>query len=209
MVAHEEDGPTKIRNAVINEDLWFMRQTPYADMCSPKIYENVQRAIDARVAAVSRHPGNQSISRHAASAIVCRGTFNASEDAAEKATWKSGHPLLQTRAHRGDVEEADTLKSDTFPVRFSHDSRMSLPSHVYMSEEQVRGFIRHIKAPTLLVTAEQGWPFGENVRERIDIMRSKGTLKEHHIVSGYHHCHLDPDTAEKTAEVVTSFLRTS
>ena len=206
MVAKEGDGPIKMRNAVINEEHWLARQTPFADMSMPKIYENVQRAIDARISAVSRHPGDQSISREAASAIVCRGTFDESEDAASKVTWVSGQPLLRVARGRGHGDEADTLDSDPFPVRFRHDSRMSLPSHVYMTEEQVRGFVRCIAAPTLLVTAEKGWPFSESVRERIDIMEAQGNLKEHHVLPGYHHCHLDPDTAGKTAEVVSAFL---
>ena len=206
MIAKEEDGPMKMRNAVVNEDAWLSRQTPYSDMCMPKIYENVQKAIDARIAAVSRHPGDQAISREGASAIVCRGSYDASEDAAARATWTSGQPLLQTKGGQEEEEGVDTLDSDTFPVRFRHDSRMMLPSPVYMSETQVRGFVRSVTAPTLLVTAEKGWPFADSMPERVEIMKAQGNL-EHKIVPGYHHCHLDPDSAGKTAEVISAFLQ--
>ena len=74
-----------------------------------------------------------------------------------------------------------------------------------MSRNQVLGFTKKIMAPTLLITAENGWPPSDPdaVLERVEAMGDKLT---HEKVGGSHHCHLDSGTAEETGSKILAFL---
>ena len=64
-------------------------------------------------------------------------------------------PLLDDSI--GDLSESDPHHK-TAPVRFRYDPRLMQPSPFYFTNEQVSGFTDAIEAPTLLVTAMEGWP---------------------------------------------------
>lgn len=190
LTAKEEDAATKLRNALVTESAWMQKlssSSPH-DLRPPKVYETVQKAIETRMFVVGKYPGNQSISKEAATAIVCRGVSDANVSVDEV-----------------NSEGPDTLPTDAFPVRFRHDTRLTLPSHMYLSPRQVLGYTKSIEAPTLLITAENGWPPSdpEAMTERLEAMGDKLTRVR---VGGSHHCHLDGDTAEETSAEILDFL---
>ncbi len=116
-------------------------------------------------------------------------------------------------ARTEEEEEEEEEEKETFmtnlsagPCVFRHDPRLQLPSHSYLSLEQIHAFTDEVKARTLLVSGEQGWPVPpEDYVERKRILTSKGLLR-HITLPGSHHLHLDPEHAPRTASEVTDFL---
>ena len=106
-------------------------------------YANLHDATLARVASLRAYPGNQSLSWHAAKALVTRGTAAATTGAAPGA------------------------------VQFCHDPRLREASPAYLSDEQVVAFLSATKCPVLAVTGTRGWPWpGDTVRARPDLARA-------------------------------------
>lgn len=94
---------------------------------SPKIYNNINEAIEARLLSVSKLPGNQTMSRNSAESLVKRGTIPIN--------------LNNNLNNNSDV-----------PVKFCHDVSLYSPSLYYSTEEQVRSFINCIQCKTLFIT---------------------------------------------------------
>jgi pimeloyl-ACP methyl ester carboxylesterase len=90
---------------------------------------------------------------------------------------------------------------------FSHDVGILPTQAVYVDEEAVRSYFNAIsaaKVPTLLLTAEQGWPFPkEAMAARMALLEG---LESHSMDDCSHHLHVDPGSAEAVAEHVQRFL---
>jgi pimeloyl-ACP methyl ester carboxylesterase len=95
-----------------------------------KIYGTPHDAAMARVATTLRYPGHQSISFHAAQALIERGV--------ERLNDRPGQP------------EA---------CRFTHDPRLMEPSCTYLSERQMTAYLQAVRCPALCVTGTSGWPW--------------------------------------------------
>lgn len=192
LTAKEEDAATKLGNSLGSESAWMERLgVDNCDTRPPKVYETIQKAIDTRMFVVGRYPGDQSISKEAATAIVCRGVSDARASLDE---------LFGDGEDGGAELESDYSK----PVKFRHDSRLLLPSPMYLSSRQVLGFAKDIKAPTLLIRGKKGWPpsNAEEMQERREAISDL----TYHEVTGSHHCHLDPETARETGTKILEFL---
>ena len=86
-------------------------------------------------------------------------------------------------------------------VSFRFDPRLRLKSLHRFTEEQVLAFLSAIECPTLLVRANQGWPFDlEMMRARVQVLSN---MKLEYLDGG-HHVHMDE--AEKVAHIVNNFL---
>lgn len=51
------------------------------------------------------------------------------------------------------IDGEDIPGDEAGPVKFTHDPRLVLPSHLYHSPNQVLSYIRSLRCPTLLVMA--------------------------------------------------------
>ncbi len=80
-------------------------------------YKTYAEAVDARVKVVEKYPGNQLLSREAASVIIRRGAY---------------------RIH--DSDNLSDLTIDDVHLRFRYDNRLLLPSHLYHTPDQVMSF---------------------------------------------------------------------
>jgi pimeloyl-ACP methyl ester carboxylesterase len=167
----------------INQENAFYKGSAGKDK---KVYENVGKAIDARVRNVSSYPGKQSLSREAASALVCRGTM-----------------LVNNNNDDEDIDE-----NNPNSVVFRHDPRLFLPSYTYFSNEQILHFIDGITSKTLLIQGENGWPVeSSDIIERKKHFESKENLLTHKILPGSHHLHLDPLTRSAVGLEILNFLK--
>ncbi len=183
----------------------------------PKVYPSLSKAIDTRVGVVATYPGEQSLSREAAAAIVSRGarlaTSNEVRDAGIGNPASSGAASREhsdAEDHVGGDDSVPDLREDVhgeLPVRFRYDPRLVLPSHSYLTDEQVDGITEALQCPTLLITADKGWPASNQsaMQRRRDIIKQKGLL-QHEVVPGSHHCHLDPLHRNNVFSKVKSFL---
>lgn len=71
---------------------------------------------------------------------------------------------------------------------WSFDQRLLNLSPVQMTQEQVLSIITHIKCPTLLINAQQGYPFDGPL---YDARKEKVSTLEEIKVEGGHHIHMD------------------
>ena len=86
--------------------------------------------------------------------------------------------------------------------RWRSDPRLTVPSFLQMSEEQVYAFIKAITCPTCLILGDRGL-FAQGQRsERLSYFQ---TL-EQHVLAGGHHLHLE-DAASDVVELLRKFLR--
>jgi pimeloyl-ACP methyl ester carboxylesterase len=81
------------------------------------------------------------------------------------------------------------------------DPRLRIDSRLRMTEAHVLAFLRRITAPTLLVAAENGWPYDPaTMRTRVEAVPRIEVVR----LAGRHHLHLD--TPELVAPHVTRVL---
>ncbi len=201
MTSPAEKCPAALRAAILGESK-FREEI----LSAPKIYPKLSTAIEARIQVVKLYPGKQYISREAAAAIVGRGARLLS--AAD--TTKLQPDLVNDEGHEHSDLVCNLAEGvDPGPVRFRYDPRLMLPSHVYMTDEQVEGFVHALTCPTLLITAEDGWPPRDpaTMAKRAKILQDKGLLTQEH-VPGSHHCHLDPQHKTHVFERIWAFLQT-
>lgn len=156
-----------------------------------KRYKTVQDAIEARLMSVKVYPGKQYLSREAAQALVARGL-----EMVDKSTL--------------EIEKFAIKDESKGPVSFRYDPRLLLPSYSYYTPEQAWSFYKEINSKTLILTAQDGWPWKEgghekDVAARLKILSEKGLL-QHVELPGSHHFHLDPDHAPKVAQTIDQFL---
>lgn len=179
ITAESNRASALLSKAIEQENAFYKNNTK-----GKKIYENINKAIENRIRSVSTYPGNQSISREAATTLVSRGT-----------------QLLDNNDNNEDIDENNPNN-----VVFRHDPRLFLPSYSYFSNDQILNFVESITAKTLLIQGSQGWPVGsQDVIKRKQIMESKNIL-EHVILPGSHHLHLDPSSREKVGDTILDFL---
>lgn len=188
LVEPPEAAARNLRRAIDSERSMRVKGT------KPKLYPNLAAAIDARVNIVKTYPGEQSISREAARALVSRGSRLYNPD---------GTPL----ATEDDFE--DIAREEDGPLKFRHDQRLVLPSLFYHTKEQVYSYFEHVQSQTLFIQAEHGWPMmSDDLAMRKSILESKGLLQQVH-VEGSHHPHMDPHSAPIVASHVEQFLAKS
>lgn len=149
-------------------------------------YPSIDIAIKTRIMAAKSSPGNQYISKEAATALVCRSTVRADEG--------------QDPQQAGGKDMDPSYEG---PVYFRHDSRLMWPSLHYFSQDQVNTLLGDIKCPTCVLIANDGWPFDTQEMEK-----GLGVLKPTVLrnLPGSHHFHADPDTALAVSNEVTDFL---
>lgn len=113
---------------------------------------------------------------------------------ARKSGGHLSHSSAQTLVDRGLV---------ALPNGFTwrSDPRLTLPSVMRLTEEQVLAFMSNISAPTFLIRADSGWPVTENFFEQRLACVSGARMET---LSGYHHLHLDEP--EPVAELLNGFL---
>ena len=119
-------APTQLKNAITEEHKFLSKIYPDKDTAYGKIYPNFDAAVNARLNAVSKYPGNQSISRDGVTAILKRGTCYADAEGA---------------AEEGGGEEGEVDSDSARSVKFRHDACLLLPSYFYSTEEQVAAII--------------------------------------------------------------------
>jgi len=103
--------------------------------------------------------------------------------------------LLLTGRGTRDVEGGVTWVSD---------GRLRQTSPMRFTEAQVRAFLRRITAPTLVMWAEDGWPFPEDLaRARMAEIQNRSERK----LAGGHHFHME--APEPVAAAIREFLATT
>lgn len=148
-----------------------------------KSHGSLEVAIDARIKAAASAPGQQSLSREAASTIVHRACQLGNDDI--------------------DLQEASLNDSSVY---FRHDWRLHLPSLLYFTEQQVEGIYADLQCSVCLVTAQSGWPIPPDQREKV-CRQLKIRARDDHILAGSHHFHADPETREAVVTKVSSFIQ--
>lgn len=190
------------------------------------VYSSIEEAVEQRMRTVSAHPGQQYISKEGAERLVRRAVVQVKQPAASTTNAAgvngsdagAGSPNA-VRAHQnGGAAGADSSSSTSAAAssataapsvgyRFSHDRRIIAPSLLFASEDQILEFLRRVKCPTLVITADKGWPFPEEVaRARLAALAGSGVLTRVHL-KGSHHLHLDPDSAPAVIQHVAAFLK--
>lgn len=127
----------------------------------------------------------------------------------QKRYYESIDEATRTRAQKGYLSEDLTrvitergLKKSEKGYYWSHDDRLLLPSPLRMTEAQILPFLAKISAPTLLITAKQGFQYDEDkALKRINAVRDM----THITLEGGHHIHLEAPKA--CAETITTFLQ--
>ena len=189
--------PALLKKAIDQENAF------YKGAKDKKVYENVGKAIDARVRNVSSYPGKQSLSREAAASLVCRGTMLASNNNEYRSTAAASNSNNKSNDDDEDIDE-----NNPNSVIFRHDPRLFLPSYTYFSNEQILHFIDGITSKTLLIQGENGWPVeSSDIIERKTHFESKENLLTHKILPGSHHLHLDPLTRAAVGLEILNFLK--
>jgi pimeloyl-ACP methyl ester carboxylesterase len=113
----------------------------------------------------------------------------------------------RSRASRLSWEAASILaargtKLTDTGISWRSDPQLTLTSPVYLTEEQVLAFLRHIRAPTLLICGESG-PL---IKRKSMAHRYECLLQlELKVLAGGHHLHLE--NPEPVARLLHHFLR--
>lgn len=140
---------------------------------------SMEVAVQARVNAVTRYPGDQWISREAAYELVKRGTIT------------------------HEKNENDNFASI---VSFRYDRRLMNTSLVYYTPQQLNIFFESLESEVLIILADQGWPFSRTQHEKNRHILERKKLLTQIRLPGSHHLHLDKSTADATADAVGAFL---
>lgn len=190
-VAKEPKSAAKYLRHAVEAQFKYLQKSEKGKTPS-RLYSNLAEAVNARVKSVTTYPGEQSLSVEAATMLVSRGTYKACTNDTDQ----DGRAIYE-----------DTCHESSEPLRFRHDPRLVLPSHMYHSDEHVLSYLTNITAKTMLILAENGWPPGPygDYDTRVKTLSEKGLFK---LVTlpGSHHLHLDPHTAPAVADEITKFL---
>ena len=142
------------------------------DISRPSRSYKLDDAVNARMMTAKNFPGDQYLTKEAASLLVQRGTKNVSDGL----------------------------------IQFTHDKRLTTPSFNYYVPSQVNAFFEALQSETLIVQADNGWPFSQtqyNINKHI-LERKK--LLTHIKLPGSHHLHLDSDTTGAVSGAINSFF---
>lgn len=154
-----------------------------------KFYPTLEKAIETRMLTAMKAPGNQSLSREAATALVKRATMPAKAPSSSSSS--SSSP-----ANDNDVAVVGGYQ-------FRHDTRLLWPSIQYLMPEQVEHMMKAVECPVCLIAAEDGWPFKARMVETSLQMLDPTIYKT---LPGSHHLHADPETAGPVMDVVYDFI---
>jgi pimeloyl-ACP methyl ester carboxylesterase len=131
----------------------------------------------------------------------------ASGNPKERSYYQNRELMVAHRAMVGGISEeaarllvgrGSELTEKGYQWRF--DPRLLLPSLLYLSEEQVRVFLREIKSPTLFIQGSEGI-LTDNPLLDARIAEVYGIV--HTCVEGHHHCHIDSHQA--VAQAIRDF----
>ena len=106
---------------------------------------------------------------------------------------------LVTRSMEPVSDDNDNKKG----YEFKHDARLMWPSIQYMTQEQILAILEQVDCPVCLLAAEDGYPFDQ---DRIERVVSTLNNPVHKILSGSHHLHADPDTADAVVDEICDFF---
>jgi pimeloyl-ACP methyl ester carboxylesterase len=110
-------------------------------------------------------------------------------------------PLVRLLVERGLRAVADG--DATAGYQWSSDPRLTLPTMVRMTEQQVEDLVAGIECPTLAVFADPAQPYlPDALRRRRAALLPRGRL---HVVAGGHHLHMQQPGV--VAEAIGGFLR--
>ncbi|CAJ1932703.1 unnamed protein product [Cylindrotheca closterium] len=160
----------------------------------PRVYPNLERAIQVRQFSATKMPGNQAMSHQAARAMVMRGTRKVVDS------------QQMEEEKKDEVETLDSM-DDTGPVQFRHDPRFTWPSIQYMTWEQNEGIMAALHKTDIdvcLLQAESGWPVDDYITKRVKEILQPTFFRR---LPGKHHFHADPETAEAVGDAVIEFLK--
>lgn len=133
-------------------------------------------------------------------------------EARKQTTEKRLYPSPEFAAERLREATAMTLESARILVArgleqreggwaWRADPRLRVDSRLRLTEDHVLAFLRAIRAPVLLVSAEHGWPHDPAVvRRRMDTVARLDQV----VLPGHHHVHLDDP--EPVAAAIVEFL---
>jgi pimeloyl-ACP methyl ester carboxylesterase len=108
-------------------------------------------------------------------------------DAATQRRLQAGSPMRYDSALRLTQRQLATNPHGEGLI-FRSDPALRRTSLGRLTEPQVLAFLRAVQAPTLLLSAQQGWPFNpDTTHARLQALPSL----EHHTLPGGHHLHLD------------------
>ncbi len=113
------------------------------------------------------------------------------------------HREMNGYIQKGLLEEIVTrgLTHISDHYQWTHDPRLLLPSPLRMSEEQVLAFLKEITAPTLLISASNGFKVDKALyQKRINAVQNI-TMKE---INCGHHLHLEEP--QQCADLINDFL---
>lgn len=167
--------PERIERLVLIEGLGPMSDLPES---APKVLETAlrsQRRLTQRAPKV--YP-----------------TFDAAVDARMESLSSLARASAEALVRRG------TRPADGGLV-FRFDPRLRENSRLRLTEPQVQAFLSRISAPTLVIMAEQGWPFGD------EYVNGRLALVPHHQLvrlAGGHHLHMD--LPQEVAAVLRPFI---
>jgi hypothetical protein len=177
-----KDAGLHLRQHIVKRRLGLeQQQQTNQNKKQPRIYESIDKAVQARMATAKTFPGKQYISQQGAYEMVVRGT-------------------------KSVVNEGTTTGSTSSGIQFIHDVRLQWPSIQYLTQEQVNGIYYNIQCPTYILLGIDGWPYTKESHERtLDILKPT-CIKT---LPGSHHFHLDPNTYQQVANEVIQFLQSS
>jgi pimeloyl-ACP methyl ester carboxylesterase len=213
-----EEAPDLFAKAVLAKRTLQQRRSGGGGGGGGSVYASVADAVAARVQTARTHPGAQSITPAAAERLVRRALVEA--------------PLPPTaKAAAGAEAKGEGATAAALGFTFRHDKRIIAPALLSASEDQVLAFLSRIACPTLVVTAENGWPFsptlfgarmravgaaaaaaaaaaqGVGAAGAAAPERGNPSSLAHVHLPGSHHHHLDDETAPAVIEAVVRFLR--
>lgn len=105
---------------------------------------------------------------------------------------------ISKEAARLLVSRGSVLTEKGYHWRF--DPNLLLPSLLYLSEDQVRAYLRSIQAPTLFLQGTEGILVDNSLLDA-RIAEVKGII--HTLIQGHHHCHID--SHEAVAKAINEF----
>jgi len=146
------------------------------------IYESMEHAIEIRMLSATTFPGEQYISKEAATQLVQGATIQLEDGCGVKF-------LHDQRLKMPNIAYLSQEQVDEFYRAVSGTITSSSSSS--------------FSTQTCLLLADEGMPFPSSMREHtIDVLQPKTVLH----LPGSHHFHADPDSAAAVAEAILSFI---
>jgi len=141
------------------------------------MYPSLERAAERRQKTATLNPGrHQYISLEASTELVTRAM----------------EPVYD------ENDNNDTIRG----YKFKHDNRLLWPSIQYLTQDQIQCILEQVECPVCILAAQDGYPFAKDRIERVI-----STLEPiHKTLTGSHHLHADPDTAQAVVDEICHFF---